>query len=339
MTPTALILDCAGTRLTSNEKDFFRELNPYGFILFARNCESPSQVKALVEEMKACVSHADVPVLIDQEGGRVARLRPPNWRKNPAAGVLAALENAAAKRAIYLNARLIAHELSSMGITVDCAPVADVPVAGAHDIIGDRAYGQTPARVAEYAAEMARGLMDGGVIPVVKHIPGHGRARADSHESLPVVEASLSELAATDFDAFKRLKNLPMAMTAHVVYTALDAARMATISPTIIQYIRETIGFDGLLMSDDITMKAMSGTLAERTRAVLEAGCDVVLLCNASLAEQREVARAIRPMSAAALARSARAFAAVQSTPAFNADEAEAQLATLMNGETQWASA
>jgi beta-N-acetylhexosaminidase len=327
----ALILDCAGTSLSAEEKAFFRDLDPYGFILFARNCETPAQVKALVSEMKSCVGRDDVPVLIDQEGGRVARLRPPQWRPSPAAGTLAALGAAAAKRAIYLNARLIAHELAGMGINVDCAPVADLPVDGAHDIIGDRAYGRTANQVGELAAEMARGLMDGGVIPVVKHIPGHGRALADSHHDLPVVNTPLAELAETDFVPFKKLKNLPMAMTAHVVYTALDPNHMATISPTVIRYIRESIGFDGLLMSDDITMKAMSGTLAERTRAVLGAGCDVVLLCNASLPEQREVAGAVSVMSPLALARSERAFAAVRSAEQqFASMDAEAQLEALL---------
>lgn len=329
--PSALILDCAGTELTTEERRFFADVNPYGFILFARNCESPAQVHSLVAAMKEAVGRAEVPILIDQEGGRVARLKPPHWRPSPAAGRLATLSGASAREAIYLNARLIAHELHGLGINVDCAPVADLPTPGAHDIIGDRAYGATPQQVIELAGDMARGLMDGGVIPVLKHIPGHGRAEADSHHKLPVVTASLEELARTDFVPFRALRALPMAMTAHVLYTALDAARMATLSPVVIGYIREVLEFEGLLMSDDLLMKAMQGSIAERTRASLEAGCDIALLCNATPEQQREAARVCPPMTREAEARSARAFACVAAPqPQFAQGEAEARLDSLL---------
>lgn len=332
--PLALITDCAGTSLTPEEKRLFARADPYGFILFARNCESPAQVRALVSEMKECVGRGDVPVLIDQEGGRVARLKPPHWPAFPPAGVFSALaerdrENAC--EAAYLNARLMAEELAALGVNVDCAPVADIPVEGAHDIIGDRAYGCDPQQVAMLAGEVARGLMDGGVIPVVKHIPGHGRATADSHYALPVVDASLEELRRTDFRAFALLARLPMAMTAHVVYTAIDAERMATLSPRIVRLIREEIGFDGLLLSDDIAMKALTGPLDARAHAVLDAGCDIVLFCNGSFAEREEVAAAARPMTDGALGRSRRAFAALagKGRP-FAAAEARERLGALL---------
>lgn len=326
-TPSAVILDCAGTALSADERDFFRDLNPYGFILFARNCKTPEQVRALTDEMRELLGRDELPILIDQEGGRVMRLKPPVWRACPAAGKLAALP--ASEEAIYLNARLIAHDLRAVGVNVDCAPVADIRVPGAHDIIGDRAYGETPEDVIRLGGAMAQGLMDGGVIPVLKHIPGHGRASVDSHHELPVVDAPLELLRKTDFVAFKGLSELPMAMTAHVIYTAIDAADMATTSPKVIRLIREELGFDGLLMSDDISMKAMRGNLAERTLSTLAAGCDIVLHCNGTPEEQREVASVIVPMNASAIARSERAFASIRQGD-FDAPAAEAQLASLM---------
>ena len=326
---TALITDLAGERLSADERDFLRDANPYGIILFARNCATPEQVKALVEDAKSALGRDHLPVLIDQEGGRVARLRPPQWRACPAAGKLAALGQQAAS-AIYLNARLMAAELLAHGITVDCAPVADLPVEGAHDIIGDRAYGATAERVAELADAMARGLADGGVVPIVKHIPGHGRAQADSHLELPVVEASLDELEKTDFAVFKQLTHIPMAMTAHVLYTALDKERIATVSPAAIEYIRTTIGYDGLLMSDDLTMKAMSGSSQQKARDVLSAGCDIVLHCNAPLGERIAVAGACDVMTEQAVKRHERAFAAVKVNAPFDTQEAEIQLAAYM---------
>ncbi len=313
--PRAIILDCEGAKLSADERRFFAEVNPYGYILFGRNCVDPAQIKALTAELKAISGRDDVPILIDQEGGRVARLRPPHWRASYPAAQLAALgENAHA--AVRLNARLIAEELRDLGINVDCAPVADLPVPGAHDIIGDRAYGATPQQVIEFAAEMAAGLLERGVIPVVKHIPGHGRAQADSHHALPVVDASLETLRATDFAPFRALTHIPMAMTAHVLYTALDAERPATLSPAVITEIRDEIDYDGLLMSDDLTMKALSGTIESRITGALQAGCDVVLYCNGittlTLEEKRAALDVTPPMTKSAYTRHVRAFAAAR---------------------------
>ncbi|MBN8531802.1 MAG: beta-N-acetylhexosaminidase [Alphaproteobacteria bacterium] len=308
--PGAVIFGCEGLKLTEWERGFFAKSDPLGFILFARNCESPAQVKALVAELRASVGRPDAPILIDQEGGRVARLKPPHWRHCPPAGAFAAfmaVDKEAAAKAVYLNARLIAAELAGLGITVDCAPLADIPVPGAHDIIGDRAYGLEPHQVSTLARRMGQGLIDGGVIPVLKHIPGHGRATADSHESLPVVDADIETLRKTDFQPFKALKDLPWGMTAHILYTALDKERVATLSPTVIALIREELGFDGLLLSDDISMKALAGSFAERTKAVLDAGCDVVLHCNGKREEMEEIASAARPLTQAAESRVARA--------------------------------
>ncbi len=309
----AVIFGLSGTALTPEEQRFFSEWHPYGYILFSRNIESPAQVKALTDSLKK-LSGRHLPILIDQEGGRVARLKAPHWATYPAAGEFAALykkNKKAACEAAYLNARLIAHDLAALGITVDCAPVADVPVKGAHDVIGDRAFGHTPQQVAELARAQAKGLMDGGIVPVLKHIPGHGRAAADSHEQLPVVHESLAVLRENDFAPFKALADLPMGMTAHVLYRALDDKHMATLSKKVISLIREEIGFDGLLMSDDISMKAMEGNFAERVRAALAAGCDVVLHCNGDMAEMQEVAGGVTPLAADALARAEKAMASV----------------------------
>lgn len=287
------IFGLAGTQLTREEKSFFSDVQPFGFILFARNCESPDQVSRLVASLRELVGRERLAVLIDQEGGRVVRLKPPLWPEFPPAGVFATLAGHSlekAKQAVYLNARLIAAELYALGITVNCAPLADIPVKGAHDVIGDRAFGQKPSQVVALARAMASGLVDGGVVPVLKHIPGHGRAMADSHEELPVVDVSLDVLEETDFEPFCKLADLPMGMTAHVLYTALDRQHMATVSPTIIRYIREKIGFSGLLMSDDVSMKAMQGDFSQRTRDILKAGCDIALHCNGEMKEMKKVA-------------------------------------------------
>ena len=299
-TPKAVIFGCAGLELTAEEKAFFSVHNPYGFILFARNCNNPEQVRKLVVELRTCVGGRNAPVLIDQEGGRVARLKPPHWRKYPAARQIADLADtdpALAAELIYLNSRLIADELISLGINVDCLPLADVPVQGSHDIIGDRAYGYDPARVAALGREAAQGLMDSGVLPVLKHIPGHGRAMVDSHESLPHVTASLEELRKTDFSPFNALADLPFGMTAHILYDAIDPKRVATMSPTVIRMIRDEIGFDGMLMSDDLSMKALSGDFAALAKGTLEAGCDLVLHCNGKMEEMEPVANATPPLS------------------------------------------
>jgi len=264
--PRAVVFGCAGERLTSEEKDFFARTAPLGFILFARNCRNRPQVRRLVEDLRASVGRTDAPVLIDQEGGRVARLSPPVWRAVPAAAVfgrLAAGDPEAAHQAAELNARLLAAELTDLGITVNCLPLLDVPVAGGHDIIGDRAFADTAEVVADLGAAVLSGLLAGGVLPVIKHLPGHGRAAVDSHEALPVVEAPRKLLEETDFTPFRALADAPLGMTAHVVYTALDPAQPATTSQTVIdQVIRGSIGFQGLLISDDLSMSALAGVLA-----------------------------------------------------------------------------
>ena len=254
----ACILGCSGTTLSAEEAAFFADAKPWGFILFARNVDGPDQVRRLVADLRATVKRDDAPVLIDQEGGRVQRLGPPHWRRYPSG----AAYGAAGAQVARLGGRLIAHDLIELGITVDCAPVLDLPAPGAHAVIGDRAFGERPTEVATLARAMADGLLSGGVLPIVKHIPGHGRALTDSHEALPRVHASKHDLESWDFQPFRLLSELPAAMTAHVVYTAFDETNPATTSKSVIdQAIRGAIGFDGLLISDDLEMKALSGSL------------------------------------------------------------------------------
>lgn len=309
--PAAAVLGCAGLTLSDAEKRFFQRVNPLGFILFARNVDSPDQVRALVDDLRACVGRADAPVLIDQEGGRVQRLRPPHWRKAPAGepfARLAARDVDGAREALRLNFRLIGRELADLGIDVDCAPVLDVPIPGAHDVIGDRAYGLEPGQVALLGRACCDGLLDEGVLPVIKHIPGHGRAMVDSHLALPVVEASRAELETQDFLPFRALADAPWAMTAHVVYKAIDPDRPATTSAKVIgEIIRGVIGFENVLVSDDLSMKALGGSFEDRTRAALDAGCDLVLHCNGDMAEMEAIAAAVRPLTQIAQERVARA--------------------------------
>src|SRR5882724_5046269 len=309
----AFITGIAGTELSAAEREFIVAERPWGFILFKRNVENPSQLLRLTTELRAVVDDADAPVLIDQEGGRVQRLGPPNWPAYPpgaAFGRLYDRDSALGLMAARLSARLIADDLIQTGVTVDCLPLADVPVAGADAVIGDRAYGTEPGKVAAIARAVTDGLEQGGILPVLKHIPGHGRATADTHFRLPEVDTSKIELERTDFAAFQPLADLPMAMTAHVVFSALDPAQPATTSATIIeQVIRGSIGFQGLLMSDDVSMNALAGSIAERTRAIVSAGCDMVLHCNGNLDEMREVARKTPMLSGRALERAKRALA------------------------------
>ena len=289
----AMILGAAGKRLSEDEKAFHRAEKPWGFILFARNIDTADQVRALVVEMREAVDRPDAPVFIDQEGGRVQRLRPPLAPNYPPAAELGALyarDPQAGLRSAWLMARLHAFDLLRLGITADCLPVLDVPTEGAHDVIGNRAYGRDPDTVAALGRATAEGLLSGGVLPVVKHIPGHGRAGADTHHELPKVDASLAELEAHDFAPFKALADMPFAMTAHVVYSAIDGLMPATTSPAVIQdIIRDHIGFDGLLMSDDVSMQALSGDFRDRTDAIFAAGCDVILHCNGVMDEMRQV--------------------------------------------------
>jgi beta-N-acetylhexosaminidase len=330
----AFISGISGTSLTAEEREFIRSALPWGFILFKRNIESPSQVSDLVQDLRAVLECDQVPVLIDQEGGRVQRLGPPHWPTYPAGAMFSALydlDSQLGLSAAWLSARLIAADLFDLGITVDCLPLADLPVPGADAVIGDRAYGTDPAKVAAIARSVADGLEQGGVLPVLKHIPGHGRATADSHLRLPVVDTAELELEQTDFAAFQPLADLPMAMTAHVVFTALDAAQPATTSATIIdRVIRGLIGFQGLLMSDDVSMNALSGSIAERSRASLAAGCDVVLHCNGRLEEMREVAGAAPLLTGIAAERAANALAARRVPQPFDRFEARAELNELI---------
>ncbi|HEY5289696.1 MAG TPA: beta-N-acetylhexosaminidase [Caulobacteraceae bacterium] len=315
----ATIFGCAGPALGDDEAAFFREAQPWGFILFGRNIGNPDQVRRLVRDLRATVGRHDAPVLVDQEGGRVARLGAPHWRAYPPARAfarLAADDPTLACEMAWLGARLIAHDLHALGINVDCAPVLDVPAPGAHDIIGDRAYGDGPDLVALLGRVTAEGLMAGGVAPVIKHIPGHGRALADSHLELPAVEADITELEAMDFAPFRALADAPMAMTAHVVFRAIDPERPATVSPIVIgEVIRDRIGFSGLLMTDDLSMRALGGTFAERTVASLEAGCDVVLHCNGDPREMAEVAAAARPLAGESAVRASAALERVAAEP------------------------
>ena len=301
----AAIFGLAGLSLTDAEFQFFRRARPLGYILFSRNIENPSQVSELVRKLRDIVPEHDPVVLIDQEGGRVQRLKPPYWRHAPAGAEFATLHARDPARGLKLlraNFHLIGEELRALGIDVDCAPVMDVPVPGAHDVIGDRAYGTDPAVVYELARQACEGLIDAGVVPVIKHIPGHGRAMSDSHLELPRVGADVDTLRASDFAPFRAFCRAPdravaFGMTAHVVYTAIDPEQPATTSRRMIEdIIRGEIGFDGLLMSDDLGMKALAGPFDERAARSLAAGCDVVLHCDGNLADMEAVARGTGPL-------------------------------------------
>lgn len=315
------------------ERALFRDANPLGFILFRRNVDHPDQVRALVADLRACVGR-QAPVLIDQEGGRVARLRGPHWPELPAARALGDIADPEqARQAAWLHGRLLAAMLADLGIDMDCAPVADVPVPGAHDVIGDRAFAMDPGRVAVLAASQAAGLLAGGVLPIVKHIPGHGRAFADSHKELPVVATGRAVLESWDFAPFQALAHLPAAMVAHVVYTDIDPALPASISPTVIrEIVRGHIGFDGILFSDDLSMQALSGTLGQRTAAVLAAGCDVALHCNGQMPEMLDVVAHARALDGAGLRRWAAASALVAAAPPTDIKALRAEFDRLLAG-------
>lgn len=333
MSTRAFITGASGLGLTMQEREFLRAERPWGFILFKRNIDNPLQVARLVQEFREAIEDGDAPVLIDQEGGRVQRLGPPHWPVYPAGATFGALydrDQAAGLEAARLGAQLIAADLADLGITVDCLPLADVPVPGADAVIGDRAYGTDPLKVATIARAVTEGLEQGGVLPVLKHIPGHGRATADTHHRLPIVDTLKDELEAVDFAAFRPLSDLPMAMTAHVVFSAIDATQPATTSATIIeQVIRGSIGFQGLLMSDDVSMNALTGSIAQRTRAIVAAGCDMVLHCNGQLDEMRQVASEAPELSGAALDRARRVLAARRPPQPFDREAARAKLDAL----------
>lgn len=317
MTARAFITGLAGLTLSANERAFLREANPWGLIVFKRNVSTPEQVTELTKSFRDAVGR-EAPVLVDQEGGRVQRLGPPHWPAYPPGaryGELYDREPAAGLAVARLAGHLIAADLKMVGIDVDCLPIADVPVTGGDPVIGDRAYGTEPGKVAAISAAIAQGLQAGGVLPVLKHLPGHGRATADSHHRLPVVDTDRAMLEATDFAAFRPLAGLPLGMTAHVVFSAIDAIAPATTSVTMVQQvIRGFIGFRGLLMSDDVSMNALSGSLAERSRAALSAGCDVVLHCNGRLDEMTAIA-GVTPMLSGEAAKRAQAALAARAAP------------------------
>ena len=320
----AFISGCSGPVLSTAERDFFARTNPWGLILFKRNCETPEQLKRLTSDFRDAVGRKAAPVFIDQEGGRVQRLGPPSnaWRRYPAARAYGEAFNASALaglRAARNVGRLMAEDLIAAGITANCVPVLDVPQPGAHEIVGNRAYSDRIEAIMALARAHAAGFADGGVLPVIKHIPGHGRARADSHLELPVVDATRAELEAVDFPPFAAMADAPMAMTAHVVYTAIDKTAPATLSRKVISsVIRKQIGFRGLLMTDDLSMKALTGSYAEKTRGALDAGCDIVLHCNGDMAQMEEVAAAAGALKGKALSRARAALKAARKPQPFD---------------------
>jgi beta-N-acetylhexosaminidase len=336
MARCAFITGLAGTKLLAEERQFLREAQPFGLILFKRNIENKAQVTELVAE----VLHELAPealVLVDQEGGRVQRFGPPHWPAYPPGAVFGRLYDRDPKlglKAARLGARLMASDLLPLGVNTDCVPLADVPVVGSDRVIGDRAYGETPEKVAAIAGAVAEGIAAGGILPVLKHIPGHGRANADSHLKLPVVDADRATLEAADFAAFRPLKKLPLGMTAHVVFTAFDPVLPATTSPVMIrEVIRGSVGFEGLLMGDDVSMEALSGSIAERARASLKAGCDLVLHCNGKMDEMRQVAAEAPELTGEALKRAQRALDARRQPEALDVEAARREFAAMIDGQ------
>lgn len=331
---TALIVGVAATALTPQETDFLRDTRPVGLILFTRNLVDQTQIRALVAAVREAVGTDELLVLIDQEGGRIQRLRPPLGRALPAAGAygrLYARDPDQATAAAFAVARLLAEDLKALGINTDCAPVLDLPVPGSHAVIGDRAFGTSIDQVVRLARAVAEGFMAGGVLPVIKHIPGHGRATKDSHLALPVVTESHQELAATDFAPFKALNALPAAMTAHIIYRAIDPDAPASTSPIVTRdVIRGEIGFDGLLISDDLSMKALSGGIRQRAEAVIAAGSDIVLHCNGDLREMRSAAAGTPTLRGRALKRFQAALGVLKAHQPCDIAAAEAQLAGVL---------
>ena len=325
----AVIFGCAGPKLLSEERAFYRDADPFGFILFARNVEDPAQLRRLTADLRDAVGW-QAPILVDQEGGRVQRLRAPHWREwsPPLDTVDGAGSVEAAERIMRLRAAVIASELADVGIDADCIPTLDVVREGTHPFLMNRCYGRDPDMVARIGRAVAEGLMAGGVLPVMKHMPGHGLSHVDTHHDLPTVDAAHEELTAVDFAPFRALRDLPMAMTAHLVFAALDGERPATQSPAMIRVIREEIGFQGLLMSDDLNMQALSGTLAERTARTIAAGVDVALHCKGDMAEMVAVAGAAGVMGPDARARAEAAVAARRPATV----DIEAALAELAHG-------
>lgn len=330
MALSATVLGCLGPRLAADEAAFFRNANPWGFILFARNVETPDQLRRLTSDLRATVGR-DAPVLVDQEGGRVQRLRAPHWREYlPPLDQVARTAGPEMERGIRLRYRLIAEELRAVGIDVDCAPSVDVALADTHPFLRNRCFAEDADTVARAARACADGLMAGGVLPVMKHMPGHGRATLDSHHEPPRVTEPLDVLEASDFKAFKALSDLPIAMTAHIVFEALDPDRPATASPVVIRYIREKIGFGGLILTDDLSMQALSGTLGDRAARAIAAGCDIALHCNGKREEAEPVVAAAGTLSGAALARAEAALARRAQATAIDSMALAAELEALL---------
>ncbi len=336
MAARAFITGLSGLNVSANERAFLREAQPWGLIIFKRNVNIPQQVTELTKSFRDAVGWA-APVLVDQEGGRVQRLGPPHWPIFPPGARYGAIydrDAASGLAAARLGGHLIAAELSVLGIDVDCLPLADVLAPGGDPVIGDRAYGTEPGKVAAIAGAIAQGLLAGGVLPVLKHLPGHGRASVDSHAKLPVVDTDRATLESTDFAAFRPLASLPLGMTAHVVFSAIDPVAPATTSVTMVrEVIRGFIGFRGLLMSDDVSMKALSGTIAERSRAAFAAGCDVVLHCNGDLNEMSAVASQAPELKGDAVKRAEAALAQRSAPEAFDVNAARKIFAQMVDAE------
>lgn len=333
--PSAIIYGCEGLTLTAAEIAHFRTVDPWGFILFKRNVDNPAQVAALTAAFREAVGRADAPVLIDQEGGRVQRMGPPHWRAYPNGATFGKIWEQSpdrAREAAFVSARLMADDLRAVGVTVDCLPVLDVPVEGAHDVIGNRAYARDPAVVASIGRAASLGLLAGGVLPVVKHMPGHGRAMVDSHKNLPLVDVPRDELERLDFLPFRRMNDMPLAMTAHIIFKAIDPDRPATQSPIVFsEIIRGLIGFDGLVMSDDLSMHALGGDFRSRTEKILDAGCDMVLHCNGVMDEMKGSAQGVRPMTRDARRRAAAALKLISGPISqFDRGQAESRLDELL---------
>lgn len=331
--PLPAIFGCAGEALTDAERDYFAATQPFGFILMGRNCVAPEQVRRLTTELRELLRHDNAPILIDQEGGRVARLKPPRWPKFPAAGVIGAIyrhDAAMGIEAAGLVGALIGQELRQLGISVNCAPVLDLAHPDMHDVIGDRAFGADPIAVAVLSRAYAEGMLGQGVLPVIKHLPGHGRVGVDPHYELPVVALPPAELVA-DFMPFKHLAAMPLGMTSHILFTAIDPHHPASQSATIIdRIIRRDIGFDGLLLSDDLDMKALKGDLLARAQQVLDAGTDVILICNSRINELSQIGSLLPPMSEVSWQRWERAQVMVGAPEPFNVAESNLRLDMLM---------
>ena len=336
MAARAFITGLGGLTISADERAFIRDARPWGLIIFKRNVNTPQQISEFIRSFRDIVGW-QAPVLVDQEGGRVQRLGPPHWPAYPPGaryGELYDRERSTGLAAARLAGHLIAADLKNLGIDVDCLPLADVPIPGGDPVIGDRAYGATPGKVAAIAGAIAQGLLAGGVLPVLKHLPGHGRATADSHHRLPVVDSDRATLEATDFVAFRPLAGLPLGMTAHVVFSAIDPVAPATTSVTMVrEVIRGFIGFQGLLMSDDVSMNALSGTIAERSRAAFAAGCDVVLHCNGDLREMAAVAGEAPLLEGKAAERADAALAQRTAPEAFNVENARKIFAQMVASE------